>query len=392
MIKKSACHVIKILLQNATKQIYTKVVIFWYMSIIETPWEPFLEDFLSSAKTDIMVATPFFSSAVIRKILEEGRRDIKIRILLGKLTTQTVSEGSTDHLALKLILSQHNNVKCKCIENLHAKVLITDSFTENPRAIITSSNLTKEGLLNNIEFGILVEKSLAREITKRLARYWDDPKAEPLSLDKIAPLLNESSKTENKRVSSLALFSLGRYILPKGENLKKIFIAEHTVRDAIKELRQMHGVFNRKKERKIRSAQSLLRKLLNRDLSMTEFKEILNTINDETGALRIVNIKHLLKNDINKVNRSLTMLLDESKPLDSRVDLALYGKHKLSGGAMGFVSAMLFINDGERYNLYNRSVLEGLRRNSVQMSQQHTMALHMNPLTQRFYNLKHTLI
>jgi hypothetical protein len=97
-------------------------------------------------------------------------------------------------------------------------------------------------------------------------------------------------------------------------------------------------------------------------LSKDEFEEVLNTIDYLTGTLRLSNLQHLLENDIRRVNKSLNVLLDESKPLSIRVDLALRGEHKLVGGAMGFISAMLFINDSRHYSIYNKYVLDGLRR------------------------------
>jgi len=73
-------------------------------------------------------------------------------------------------------------------------------------------------------------------------------------------------------------------------------------------------------------------------------------------------MNRLLENDISKVNESLRMLLNESKRLSQRVDSMFHREHKLIGGAMGFISSMLFINDSQRFNIYNASILKGLRR------------------------------
>jgi len=332
------------------------------MSVIETPWSGLLEDFLSSAKTDLIIATPYFSYVVLCRVLDQSRRNIKIRILLGKVTAQTIAEGTTDPIALEEILRQTRNVECKCIEILHAKVLVADSFTARPRAIITSSNLTKDGLRSNIEFGILVEDSLAKEIAQKLTRYWNDSKAESLSREKLASIIKEASGIEKRTVQTRTFSSFGVYVPPKGKDIARIVIAERIVRHVVDELRQTCGELIRERGLETPVTQSLLRKVLSRDLSKNEFEEVLNTINYLTGALRVSNLQHLLENDIRKVNKSLRMLLDDSKPLSIRVDLALRGEHKLIGGAMGFISAMLFINDSRRYNIYNSRVLEGLRR------------------------------
>jgi len=332
------------------------------MSIVETPWVEDLEDLVSAARTDLIIATPFFSSEVLRKIFEQSHRNIKIRFLFGKLTAQSVAEGTTDLLALEENLRLRLNVECKCIENLHAKVLVADSLSERPRAIITSSNLTKEGLQRNIEFGVMVENSLAREIAQRLTSYWNHPNAEPLPLAKIVKLLNESRKIERKATPSGTVFSVGGYVRPERIKRIKVVIDERIVRNAIKEIRRRHGYGYPKKKHGIQIAQNLLRKIMNRDIEKTEFEEILNIINSWSGTIRFSNLSRILENDISRVNKSLRMLLDESKPLRDRVDSMIHRDYKLSGGAMGFVSSMLFINDSQRFNIYNASVLRGLRR------------------------------
>lgn len=332
------------------------------MNIIETPWAGLLEDFVSAAKTDLMIATPFFSLVGLRKILEQSRRNIKIRLLLGQVTAQTMAEGTTDPLVLEEILRLKPDVQCKCIENLHAKVLVADSLSEMPRAIITSSNLTKEGLLSNIEFGIMIDGSLAKETAERLTSYWNHPNAEPLSREKFVALSNESKKIERKAIPSGPIVSIGGHVHPKGIERIKLVIDERIVQNAIKELKQRHGYGYLEKRRGIQFAQDLLRKVMNGDLSRTEFERVLNIINSWTGAIRFSNMNRLLENDISKVNESLKMLLDESEPLSQRVDSMFHREHKLIGGAMGFISSMLFINDSQRFNIYNASVLKGLRR------------------------------
>ena len=199
------------------------------MKIVETPWVEDLEQIVSAARTDLMIATPFFSSEVLRKIFEQSSRNIKIRFLFGKLTAQSVAEGTTDPLALEEILHIRPNVECKCIENLHAKVLVADSLSERPRAIITSSNLTKEGLQRNIEFGVMVEDSLAREIARRLTSYWNHPNAERLPLEKIITLLNEAKKVEREATLSGTVFSVGRYVRPERIKRIKVLIDERVV-------------------------------------------------------------------------------------------------------------------------------------------------------------------
>jgi len=248
------------------------------MSIIETPWAGLLEDFVSTAKTDLMIATPFFSSVGLRKILEQNRRDIRIRLLLGKVTAQTMAEGSTDPLAIEEIFRQKPDVQCKCIENLHAKVLVADSLSEMPRAIITSSNLTREGLLSNIEFGIMIDGPLAKEIAERLTSYWNHPNAEPLSKEKFVTLSNESKKIERKAIPSGPIVSIGGHVHPEGIERIKLIIDELTVQNAIKELRRRHGYGYPEKRRGIQFAQGLLRKVMKGDLSRTEFERVLSII------------------------------------------------------------------------------------------------------------------
>ena len=149
---------------------------------------------------------------------------------------------------------------------------------------------------------------------------------------------------------------------PKGGVFRKIIIPERVVRQAISELRQTRGDVIKEKGLEVRNLQGELLKVLANSLRRDEFGNILSVINYYTGALRVSNMKRLLENEIGKVNRSLRIMLDESKPLGIRVDSTLRGEHKLVGGAIGFISAMLFISDCTKYNISNPSVLKGLRR------------------------------
>jgi len=330
--------------------------------IIETPWENFLKEFISGVKTDLFISTPFFSSIVLRNIIERCSNNVNIKLLLGKVTSETVANGSTDLSGFRDILQTNKKLECKCIENLHAKVLIKNSMTEKPSAIITSSNLTNEGLSKNIEFGVIVEASLAIDMANRLRKYWDHPNAESLDLKKLDNLLKESKKLKRKPIQKTEKYSVGGRVPPQGKDVKDLLMDKSIILTTISKLRKKHGKGYPKKKIDFHIARNLLIKVIDQKLCKRDFENILQIIQYWTGVIRSSNMIQILDNDMPKVNKSFKILLNENIPLSNRIDAMLHGNYKLIGGGIGFISSILFTYDSGNYNIYNKRVLDGLKR------------------------------
>lgn len=93
-----------------------------------------------------------------------------IRIsLITSLTSQNIINGITEPAALLELYKLFNQVKISSLGKLHAKVYLVDDEI----GIITSANLTSGGLLNNFEYGVLIDdKNIISTIKKDMLRYY----------------------------------------------------------------------------------------------------------------------------------------------------------------------------------------------------------------------------
>ena len=89
--------------------------------------------------------------------------------LLTNLTIQNIINKSNEPSALLKLYKLFNQVKISSLGKLHAKVYIID----NEIGIITSANLTSGGLLNNFEYGILIDdKNVVSTIKNDMLKYF----------------------------------------------------------------------------------------------------------------------------------------------------------------------------------------------------------------------------
>jgi len=141
---------------------------------------------------------------------------------------------------------------------------------------------------------------------------------------------------------------------------------EQSITDRINENRVLlSGEFEARRY-EIRRSNSLLEKVNESKLAISEFRSILSNINMLTGAIGEKeigrqNIERLSRNNISKINNSLKLLFSKGLAVDERVDRLLNGNERLNGGGIGFVSTMLFLKDSKNFNIFNEGVLKGLR-------------------------------
>ncbi len=128
------------------------------MKIIRTPWKDFFIDLVSKSRNSIKIASPFVKSNMCDLLINTKSKNTKIELITSFKLINLYS-GSIDLEGLENIVDSRGVVKN--FPPLHAKIYLFD----NTKAIITSSNLTDGGLLNNFEYGIyLTEKELIHEI------------------------------------------------------------------------------------------------------------------------------------------------------------------------------------------------------------------------------------
>jgi hypothetical protein len=130
---------------------------------IETTQLPsVLRDLIREAKRELFLVSPFFKlEGEYIKMLETVSREkpkLQIKVLFGKNETNKQRSLSDSDLA---IMKGWTNVDIRYADNLHAKFYGNES-----KALVTSLNFHAFSLGNNIESGVLLEKSLAEMVTK----------------------------------------------------------------------------------------------------------------------------------------------------------------------------------------------------------------------------------
>lgn len=138
--------------------------------LLPWPWEDEFKDALSHTKRELIISSPFIdvTGAKILSSAVSARKSVGIS-LVTNLTTQNIANGFTDPAALLELHRQFRQVKISSLGGLHAKVYIID----NKAAIISSANLTGGGLLNNFEYGVLIEeKDVVSAIKEDISNYF----------------------------------------------------------------------------------------------------------------------------------------------------------------------------------------------------------------------------
>ncbi|MDR0933132.1 MAG: phospholipase D-like domain-containing protein [Victivallales bacterium] len=122
------------------------------INFIATPLHDHFMALCRSAKFSIKLCVPFVKTNVISEITNIKQNETSLQ-LITRINLQNFHSKASDLEALDIVLNAKGQVfNCS---NLHAKFYLFD----DKRLIVTSANLTSNGLLHNLEAGILCEDS-----------------------------------------------------------------------------------------------------------------------------------------------------------------------------------------------------------------------------------------
>jgi len=190
------------------------------LEIIENPWLNRFYNYVKDTQEELFVVTPFFSETIIREIVNHSSPLVRLRFLFGA-SERAIVQGVSDYEALIFLHEQsfQRDIIVRNIPNLHAKIVIFDKV----KAILSSSNLTYEGLRKNIEFGIELQGEIAGKLYKLVRAYWDS--ARELQIEsgvngtrKRLQRYRNRESSNRKRTPKVPL-DLGKPISPKGNDL-----------------------------------------------------------------------------------------------------------------------------------------------------------------------------
>jgi len=138
--------------------------------LLVSPWKNEFINAFADVKKELVISSPFIDMKGT-KILSDAvsaRKSVEIS-LVTNLTTQNIINGFTDPSALLELHNQFAKVQISSLGRLHAKVYLIDDKI----VIITSANLTGGGLLNNFEYGVLLEeKNIIFAIKEDISKYY----------------------------------------------------------------------------------------------------------------------------------------------------------------------------------------------------------------------------
>ncbi len=139
------------------------------MEVIRNPWEKKFLSFVSQSRKSIKIASPYIKNSSVTKLLKL-RKPKTILKLINSFTNYNYANNSSDFKALEQIIKARGIIKN--LPSLHAKIYIFD----DTRAVVTSANLTYNGLNANYEYGILVEEEkIVSNISKDFDKIFADP-------------------------------------------------------------------------------------------------------------------------------------------------------------------------------------------------------------------------
>jgi hypothetical protein len=117
--------------------------------LVDSGWDRILDEALAADKSRVRIICPFIKEKAAKRLLQHGCPD-KFEVIT-RYHLDCFRDGVSDIDALRLLF--RSGAKIRGIKNLHAKAfLIGDS-----RAIVTSANLTEQGLIRNHEFGFYAQ-------------------------------------------------------------------------------------------------------------------------------------------------------------------------------------------------------------------------------------------
>lgn len=121
--------------------------------LLISPWATTFYELVETAQSDLLITSPFISSEPLKKIKEiiYNKPHLQLHIITNLAITSLLT-GFLDIDSLTTLAETIPDTKVTYLPGLHAKVYIAD----NKAAVVTSSNLTSGGLINNREYGVLL--------------------------------------------------------------------------------------------------------------------------------------------------------------------------------------------------------------------------------------------
>ncbi len=174
------------------------------IEFVKNPWESKLLKLVNDSRTSIKITCPYIKHEVANKILSSKKKE-SLLLVISCLNPQSIYSRVCDIEAFSAILEMKGHLKS--FQGLHAKTFIFDDNI----AVVTSSNLTSRGLLNNYEYGVLIKsKEQVSEIVNDFNELYKSEAASDVNAEQLALIKNivaNAPKLERVRFQKLEEFS-----------------------------------------------------------------------------------------------------------------------------------------------------------------------------------------
>ncbi len=141
------------------------------VKLLISPWATTFYDLVGSAQEELIVASPFLSHEPLDRIVEVvgSKHPLGVRVdIVTNLAVDSLLSGSLDVAALLHLAQSIPNSIITYLPSLHAKIYIADTKI----AVVTSANLTNNGLMGNREYGVLLrDPALVSQVRSDLTKY-----------------------------------------------------------------------------------------------------------------------------------------------------------------------------------------------------------------------------
>jgi phosphatidylserine/phosphatidylglycerophosphate/cardiolipin synthase-like enzyme len=142
------------------------------IELVTSPWADTFYALVDTVEKDLLVASPFISDKPLKKTVEiiQNKRSLgNLHVsVVTNLAIDSLLNGSLDAAALLYLAQSIPNSTITYLPSLHAKIYVADTRA----AVVTSANLTNQGLAGNHEYGILLrDPTLVSKVRTDLTRY-----------------------------------------------------------------------------------------------------------------------------------------------------------------------------------------------------------------------------
>jgi len=125
------------------------------MLLLQSPWAKHFDALVMEAASSLLLCSPFIGEEPCGRICSRAKAwDSRFRlVILTDLGRDNMLSGATDVAALLRVAETFPSTEIRFLPSLHAKDYVADS----KRAVVTSSNMTTNGLARNFEYGVLLD-------------------------------------------------------------------------------------------------------------------------------------------------------------------------------------------------------------------------------------------